>query len=81
MKQLFFFSAPWCEHCKHLEPAIDQIQKQIPVEKINIEYEEERTRDAKVNSIPTVVLAQNGQEIKRFTGTKSYEQLLAWLNG
>jgi thioredoxin 1 len=79
MKQLFLFSADWCPGCKTLEPIMDKISQQIYVEKINIDYESNRAKSANVMSIPTVVLAENGQEIKRFVGAKSYEQVLEFI--
>jgi thioredoxin 1 len=79
MKQLFYFSADWCPGCKTLEPVIDKISSKISVEKINIDYETNRAKSANVMSIPTVVLAENGQEIKRFVGAKSYEQVLEFI--
>jgi thioredoxin 1 len=79
MKQLFYFSADWCPGCKTLEPVIDKISSKIPVEKINIDYESDRVKAANVMSIPTVVLAKNGKEIKRFVGVKSYEQVLEFI--
>ena len=79
MKQLFLFSSDWCPGCKTLEPIMDKISQQIYVEKINIDYESNRAKSANVMSIPTVVLAENGQEIKRFVGVKSYEQVLEFI--
>jgi thioredoxin-like negative regulator of GroEL len=32
-------------------------------------------------SVPTVVLAQNGQELRRFVGVKSFEQVMQFING
>jgi thioredoxin 1 len=79
MKQIFYFSADWCPGCKTLEPVIDKISSKISVEKINIDYETNRAKSANVMSVPTVVLAENGQEIKRFVGAKSYEQVLEFI--
>jgi len=79
MKQLFLFTAEWCPGCKTLEPTMDRIKSTIPVEKINIDYESSRAKAANVMSIPTVVLAENGQEIRRFVGAKSYEQILEFI--
>lgn len=80
MKQLFYFSAPSCEHCRALDPVMDQISKTYQVEKINTDYEADRAFNAKIQSIPTVVLAQDGVELKRFTGAKSYNMILNWIN-
>ena len=79
MKQLFYFTAPWCQPCQSFSPIMDKISATIPVEKINIDYESNRAKSANVMSIPTVVLAENGQEIKRFVGAKSYEQVLEFI--
>ena len=81
MKQLFYFTADWCQPCQSFSPTMDSVSKQIPVEKINIDYETSRAKAANVMSIPTVVLAENGQEIRRFVGVKSYEQLMHFING
>ena len=80
MKQIFLFTAEWCPSCKTLEPVMDKINATVmPVGKINIDYEIDRTKSANVTSIPTVVLAENGQEIKRFVGDKTYEQVLEFI--
>jgi len=81
MKTLFYFSAPSCENCQVLNPTMEVVsRKGIAVEKINTDYELDRAKQAGIRSIPTVVLAENGQEIKRFTGIKSVEQIMNWLN-
>jgi thioredoxin 1 len=79
MKKLFYFSADWCLPCQSFSPVMDRIKSTIPVEKINIEYETDRTKAANVTSVPTVVLVENGQEIRRFYGPKSYEQVLEFI--
>jgi thioredoxin 1 len=79
MKKIFLFTAEWCPSCKTLEPVMDRIKSTIPVEKINIEYETDRTKAAKVTSVPTVILVENGEEIRRFYGPRSYEQVLEFI--
>ena len=81
MKQIFYFTAPWCEPCQVLGPIMDKVAQQMPVEKVNIDYELDRARAANVMSVPTVVLTQNGQEIRRFVGARSYEQVMQFING
>lgn len=81
MKQIFYFTADWCQPCQTLGPIMDQVSQQISVEKINIDYETDRARSAKVMNIPTVILAENGQELRRFVGVRSYEQIMQFING
>jgi thioredoxin 1 len=79
MKQLFYFSAEWCVPCQTLSPIMDQVSQKIPVQKINIDYEADVTSKYGVKSIPTVVLVENGQEVRRFTGARSFQQVLDFI--
>jgi thioredoxin 1 len=81
MKKIFYFTAPWCEPCQVLGPIMDRVAGQISVEKVNIDYEMERARSANVGSVPTVILVENGQEVRRFTGMRSQEQVMQFING
>ena len=81
MKTLFYFTAPWCEPCKTLGPTMDQLKREgLSIEKVDIDYETDRVKSANVQSIPTVVLAENGTEIRRFTGIKTRQQILDFYN-
>ena len=81
MRQVFYFTAPWCQPCQTLGPIMDKVSNQLPVEKINIDYESSRARSANVMSVPTVILVENGQEVRRFVGARSYEQVMQFING
>jgi len=80
MKQIFYFTAPWCEPCQVLGPIMDKVAGQMPVEKINIDYEMDRARSANVSSVPTVVVTEGGREVRRFVGARSYEQVMQFIN-
>ena len=80
-KQLYYYSAPWCNPCETLGPIMDQVNKQIPVRKINIDYADPAAlTEAQVRNIPTVVLVENNKEVRRFTGIKTFNQIIDWLN-
>ena len=80
-KELFYYTAPWCNPCQTLGPTMDEIAKQIPVRKQNIDYTDPAViQAANVRSVPTVVLVEDGQELRRFTGVKSFNQIIDWLN-
>ena len=80
MKQLFYFSAEWCQPCKTLAPIMEQVAAQIPVQKVNIDYEPDVITKFGVRNIPTVILVENGQEIRRFTGARSYNDIIRFIN-
>jgi thioredoxin 1 len=81
MRKIFYFTSLGCVPCQTLSPIMDRVSKEIPVEKITTDYEIDRARAANVSSVPTVVLTQDGQEIRRFVGVKSYEQIMQFING
>jgi thioredoxin-like negative regulator of GroEL len=53
----------------------------IPVSKINIDYDATAPAKYSIKSVPTVVLVQNGQEVKRFVGVKSHQEVMSFYNG
>ncbi len=80
-KELFYYTAPWCNPCQTLGPIMEDVAKQIPVRKQNIDYVDPAIiTAANVKSVPTVVLVENGQELRRFSGVKSFNQIIDWLN-
>jgi thioredoxin-like negative regulator of GroEL len=81
MKQIFYFTSQGCEPCQVLGPIMDRVAGQISVEKVNTDYEMDRARGANVRSVPTVILVENGQEVRRFVGARSYEQVMQFING
>ena len=76
MKKLLYFSAEWCQPCRTLGPIMDQVSQNIPVQKINVDLQKESTAEFNVRNIPTVVLVENEQEIRRFTGVKSLNEII-----
>lgn len=81
MKELFYYTANWCNPCQTLGPIMEDVAKQIPVRKQNIDYVDPAILTAaNVRNVPTVILVENGQEVRRFTGLKSFNQIIDWLN-
>ena len=80
MKQIWYFTADWCAPCKALGPTMNRVAEQIQVNKINIDYEADVVQKYGVRNIPTVVLVENGQEVRRFSGNRSYNDILNFIN-
>jgi thioredoxin 1 len=51
------------------------------VNKVNIDYEPDAPGKFGVTSIPTIILVENEQPVKRFTGVMSYNDVMKWANG
>ena len=79
---IMYFSAPWCGPCKSFGPTMDRVEsKGIKVNKINIDYDVNALTRFGIKSVPTVILVNNEQEVKRFVGVKSEQQVIDWYNG
>jgi putative thioredoxin len=79
MKQLFYFSADWCVPCQTFGPIMDQVSQKIQVQKINVDYEPDVITKYGVRSVPIVILVENGQELRRFEGPRSLQQILNFI--
>jgi thioredoxin 1 len=81
MRTLLYFSAPWCGPCKMFGPVMDNIaNKNIPVTKVNVDYEIATVEKYGVSSVPTTILVEGDQEVRRFVGVKSEQQVIDFYN-
>jgi thioredoxin-like negative regulator of GroEL len=81
MKQLLYFSAGWCGPCKTLGPIMEQAGQQINITKIDVDLSPEMVQRFGVRNVPTVVLVgDNQQEIRRFTGVKTLNEIINFSN-
>jgi len=60
-----------------LGPIMSEVSNTIPVQKINIDEDSTTAQQYNVRSIPTVVLLENGQEVKRMIGVKQKAEYLS----
>lgn len=79
---LLDFWATWCPPCRMQSPIIDEIAEQrtdIAVGKVNTDEQTELASAFNVESIPTLVIIQNGKIKSRLVGLHSKEQILSEL--
>ena len=80
MKGFIYFSAEWCQPCKALGPIMEQVAKQVPVNKVNVDYDVSLSKQYNITSVPTVVLVDNGVEKARFIGAKPINDIVNFYN-
>lgn len=73
-KVLVDFYADWCGPCQMLAPILEEVDF-IDIIKINIDKHQELAAKFGVMSIPTLVLMNNGEEVKRDLGFKNIDQI------
>ena len=77
------FWAPWCGPCKMATPEVEAVEAaagdKVVVAKVNIDELPDLTTRYNVKAVPTFIIFKDGLEVKRFTGFKPKQDLLAAL--
>ena len=69
MKELIKFSASWCQPCKQLAGSMKYVDfKDVEVKEVDIDENMELAAQYGIRSVPTMVLLEDGKEVKRHTG-------------
>lgn len=80
-KVLVDFFATWCGPCKMLAPILEEICKEVGEEvvigKIDVDENFDLARSYGIMSVPTLLLFDNGEEVKRIIGLKSKQEILS----
>jgi thioredoxin 1 len=81
MKNIFYFTADWCQPCKKVKPIVEDMKKEgFEFQIIDADYEQLLVKRFQVKSIPTFILLKDGQELNRITGAKTREELEDFIN-
>jgi thioredoxin-like negative regulator of GroEL len=81
MKNVFYFTADWCQPCKKVKPIIEEMKKEgFQFQMIDADYEQLLVKQFKVSSIPTFILLEDGKELSRISGAKTREELEDFIN-
>ena len=81
-KVLVDFYATWCGPCKMLSPIVDELSEEVTnvhFYKVDVDEEELLAEQFNVESIPTLLIFENGKLIKRnlgFIQKKDLKELL-----
>lgn len=80
-KTLMKFYGEWCNPCKILAGIIQGIDlSSVEYEDIDISTAPDVTAHYRVRAVPTLILLdEDGNELKRFSGTMNAEALTKWL--
>ena len=72
-KAVVDFYATWCGPCKMFGPIFEETSSECDFNfvKLDVDKSSDIAREYGVMSIPTVILFENGKELKRFTDRKS----------
>lgn len=73
-KVLVDFYADWCGPCKMLAPILENIDS-VDILKVNVDSFPDLADKYGVMSIPTLILFENGKELKKEIGFKNLDEI------
>ena len=81
---LIDFWAPWCGPCRIQGPILDKVAQSVKgraqIAKVNVDEVRALAGRFNVQSIPTLILFKDGNEVQRFIGVQSHETLVEAIN-
>jgi thioredoxin 1 len=81
MKQLIKFSASWCQPCKSLAGNFKYVDlKDVELKNVDIEEESDLANEYGIRGVPTMVLLEDGKEVKRHTGVLMADGIEAFVH-
>ena len=79
-KVLVDFYANWCGPCKMLAPELERVESNIKIVKVDVDEFEDLSREYGVMSIPTLILFEDGKELKRNIGFIDKDRIQAFID-
>lgn len=81
-KAVVDFYATWCGPCKMFGPIFEETANETNINfiKLDVDKASDVAREYGVMTIPTIILFENGKELKRHTGFMSKIDLLNFIN-
>lgn len=75
MKNLVVFKAAWCQPCKGLSMVLANTDLGIPVNTIDVDQDLTAVKEFAITGVPTLLLMEDNQVVRRKTGSMTAEQL------
>ena len=78
---LIDFYATWCGPCKMLGLVLEKISKEnlIDIYKVDVDIFSDLASEYNIYSVPTLIVFEDGKEVKRISGFMNEEELKKWV--
>lgn len=81
MSHVLYFTAEWCNPCQRTKPIAEELKRDgvIDFMFIDADSETDLIKKFEIKSIPTYILIEDGQEVKRMNGAKTKQDFLDFI--
>lgn len=82
MSHVLYFTAEWCNPCQRTKPIAEELKRDGVIDFMFIDADSETDLVQKfgIKSIPTYILIEDGQEVKRMNGAKTKDDFLKFIS-
>lgn len=81
MKQILYFSAPWCGPCKMFKPKMEALKAEgLPIQFIDVDQQPDMAQQYGIRNVPTTIFLNGGTETNRAIGVKSKDEIKSLYN-
>ena len=80
MKQVLYFSSPWCGPCRSFKPVMESLQNEMSITFIDVDSSPQTAQQYNVRSVPTTIVLDNGMEIGRVIGARTKDEIRSLYN-
>lgn len=80
MKKVLIFTESWWGACKMLTMYLKDVVTEVPIEVVDIDENQELPIKYGVRGVPTLLLLEDGKEVKRLSGAHPSKFLENWIN-
>jgi thioredoxin 1 len=82
MKEVLKFSAAWCGPCQALSMTLKSVDDWgVKITEVDIDDNLDTAAKYGIRSVPTLVMLEDGAEVKRKSGALNLTQLKEFING
>lgn len=80
MTEILRFTATWCGPCKMLAKTLESIDTNVPIKVVDVDEEPRVAILHNIRNVPTLVMLEEGKEVKRISGNKTKQELEEFIN-
>jgi thiol-disulfide isomerase/thioredoxin len=82
VSHVLYFTAEWCNPCQRTKPIAEELHGEgiINFEFVDADSNIDMIKKFEIRAVPTYILIEDGQEVKRMNGAKTRQDFLEFVS-